>query len=223
MQSTGYKLRPNWSLLISSAFILVSLLGLSLTLNAQPSQVRIIAIGDSLTAGYGLKQDQGFTAQLQARLGSDGIQVTIINAGVSGDTTTGGLARLDWVLSEPYDGVILALGANDALRAVPTDLVRENLTHILEQITSRDLDVLFCGFLAPRNLGEEYVQEFDSIYQDLALAFDVVFYPHFLENVATDSKLNQSDGIHPNADGVGVIVDSMLPYVKELIERASTS
>ncbi len=185
------------------------------------AQVRILAFGDSLTAGYGLKGEHGFTAQLQRKLDDAGYSSTVVNGGASGDTTTGGLARLDWMLAEPFDAVIVALGANDALRAVSTDLVRSNLEQILETLNRRGLAVLLCGFMAPRNLGAEYVDAFDAIYPQLAERFDIALYPHFLEGVATDLELNQPDGIHPNQAGVAVIVENMTPYVIELIRDVS--
>ena len=181
--------------------------------------IRIAAIGDSLIAGYGLKSEDGFTAQLEYELRERGHSARIVNSGISGDTTSGGLARLDWVFSDPYDAVILLLGFNDALRAIPTELVRDNLTEIISRIQARQLPLMFVGARAPRNLGAEYVEDFDAIYLDLAEEFDVVFYPFFLEGVATDPSLNQDDGIHPNAIGVGLIVKQMLPYTEELISR----
>ncbi len=183
--------------------------------------VRIIAIGDSLIAGHGLETKDGFTVQLENALQKRGHLINIVNSGVSGDTTHGGLSRLEWVLSEPYDAVILLLGFNDAFRAIPTELIRENLTEIIKTIQSRKLPLLLAGAQAPRNLGTEYVEEFDAIYLDLAKEFDVVFYPFFLEGVATDPNLNQDDRIHPNADGVRLIVEQILPYVEELIMRVN--
>lgn len=200
------------------SFILCSLFIFQLPVFAE-QPVRIVAIGDSLIAGYGLKTEDGFTAQLENALQQRGHSARIVNSGVSGDTTNGGLARLDWVLSDPYDAVILLLGFNDALRAIPTELVRENLTEIINRIQERQLPLLLVGARAPRNLGTKYVEDFDAIYLDLAEEWDVVFYPFFLEGVAADLSLNQDDGIHPNAIGVGLIVKQMLPYTEELISQ----
>ncbi len=185
--------------------------------SAQP--IRILALGDSLTAGYGLRQSEGFTAQLENALSTNNPPVLVLNAGVSGDTTSGGLARLDWALGDRPDAVILALGANDGLRAIDPEVTRNNLTAILDRLQSEGLPVLLAGIYAPRNLGESYTAAFDRIYPELAEAYDAVLYPFFLQGVVTRPELNQADGLHPNAQGVAVIVDGIKPYVLELIER----
>ncbi len=179
--------------------------------------LRIVAIGDSLISGYGLRPEFGFTSQLETALKDKGCSVRIINSGISGDTTDGGVARIDWVLSDPYSGVILLLGQNDAFRAIPVENVRRNLERIIENIQSRNIPILFVGALAPRNLGADYYQSFDTIYPELAKQYELLFYPFFLEGVATNPAMNQRDGIHPNEDGVGLIVSQMLPYVGQLI------
>ena len=184
--------------------------------------LRILAVGDSLFAGYGLKQGEGFTSQMEIALRDAGHSATVVNAAVSGDTTSGGLARLEWLLGDPYDAVILFLGANDALRAIPVELVRNNLRAMLEILATRKIPTLFVGMRAPRNLGPQYVEEFDTVYTKLAAEFDVVFYPFFLEGVATDLSLNLEDGIHPNAEGIAVIVEKILPYAEELVQQALT-
>ena len=198
--------------------IIISLVLIASAYASDP--IRILAIGDSLIAGYGLKPEEGFTAQLENALSDKSYTVQIVNSGISGDTTSGGLARIDWVLSDPYSAVILNLGSNDAFRAVPVDLVKQNLIDILERIQSRNLPVLLAGAMAPRNLGPEYSKAFDAIYPEIARHFDVLFYPFFLEGVATDNSLNQQDGIHPNKAGVSLIVIQMLPYVEKLISQA---
>ncbi len=203
---------------VLSLLLTCFLLLIGLQAHSQQS-IRIVAIGDSLIAGYGLELKDGFTAQLERALQQRGHAIEIANSGVSGDTTSGGLARIDWVLSDPYSAVILLLGFNDALRAIPTEFVRDNLIGIVNNIQSKQLPLLLVGARAPRNLGAEYVESFDSIYLELAKEFDVVFYPFFLEGVATDPNLNQSDGIHPNAEGVTRIVEQFLPFVEELIEK----
>ena len=182
--------------------------------------VKVVALGTSLTAGYGLEQDQGFVPRLQSALDAQGVSVVIENAGVSGDTSAGGLARLGWSLNDDVDAVIVELGSNDALRGFEPRQTRENLTAILETLTARGLPVLLTGMLAPPNLGEEYGEEFASIYPDLASQYDVLFYPFFLEGVAAEASLNQADGIHPNADGVAVIVEAITPYAVQLVEHA---
>ena len=202
-------------------FVIIISLVLIASANASDS-IRILAIGDSLIAGYGLKPEDGFTAQLENALNDKGYTVQIVNSGISGDTTSGGLARIDWVLSDPYSAVILNLGSNDAFRAVPVDLVKQNLIDILGRIQSRKLPVLLAGAMAPRNLGPEYSEAFDAIYPEIARHFDVLFYPFFLEGVATDNSLNQQDGIHPNKAGVSLIVIQMLPYVEKLISQAES-
>lgn len=187
-------------------------------LTAQP--VKVVALGTSLTAGYGLEQGQGFVPQLQAALDEAGLSVVLENAGVSGDTSAGGLARLDWSLNDDVDAVIVELGSNDALRGFEPQQTRENLTAILDALKERGLPVLLTGMLAPPNLGEEYGEEFASIYPDLASEYDVLFYPFFLEGVAAEAALNQADGIHPNPDGVAVIVEAITPYAVQLVEHA---
>ena len=186
--------------------------------SAQP--VKILAIGTSLTQGYNLPPGTDFTAVLQAQLKAKGHDVVIINAGVSGETSAGGLARveaLDWIVKEPVDGVILELGGNDALRAFDPSELRANLDRILVKLKARGLPVLFAGMRAPRNLGPEYIAAFDGLYPELAKKHDVLFYPFFLEGVAANPKLNQEDGIHPNERGTLVIVRGILPHAEKLI------
>ena len=209
------------SLIIRTAVGVIAVFGALLSgVNAEQTEpIRIVAIGDSLIAGYGLKSEHGFTAQLEELLNEKGCSVRIINSGVSGDTTGGGLARIDWVLSDPYAGVILFLGYNDAFRAIPVDSVRQNLTETIVKIQSRNLPVLFFGAKAPRNLGADYYERFDTIYPDLAEEYGLLFYPFFLEGVATDPSLNQKDGIHPNEAGVALIVSRILPYAGQLISQ----
>lgn len=190
---------------------------------AQQQTARILAIGDSLTAGYGLAEDDSYPSQLQRTLAALGYSVEVENAGISGDTTTGVLNRLDWILQDAPDAAIVAIGANDAFRAVSVDLVHANLSEILEKLQTRNIPVLLCGFKAPRNLGHEYVQAFDQVYEDLARKFDVEFYPHFLEGVATVADLNLSDGIHPNAEGVARIVKGIINEVRKLLLRVDNA
>ncbi|RAI59463.1 arylesterase [Roseicella frigidaeris] len=182
---------------------------------------RLLVLGDSLAAGYGLPQDQGFVPQLQAALAARGRAVQVLNAGVSGDTTAGGLTRLDWALADAPQAVILELGGNDGLRALPPAASRANLAAILDRLKSRGIPVLLAGMLAPPNLGAAYGAEFAAVFQGLAREYpDTIFYPFFLEGVAGDAGLNQPDGIHPNGQGVAEIVRRILPAVETLLDRA---
>lgn len=180
----------------------------------------IVALGDSLTAGYQLPPGAGFPAQLEAALKARGHDVDVVDAGVSGDTTSDGLARIDWSVGEDADAVIVELGGNDALRGIDPELTRRNLDAILTRLGERGLPVLLAGMLAPPNLGEDYAHRFDAIFPELAEKHDVLFYPFFLEGVATHPELGLGDGIHPNARGVEVIVKRILPDVEALIEQA---
>jgi len=186
------------------------------------AQTTIVALGDSLTAGYQLAPGMGFPAQLERALREDGLDVEILDAGVSGDTTSGGLARLDWSVGPEADAVIVALGGNDALRGLPPETTRKNLTAILDRLEERDLPVLIAGMLAPPNLGEDYGDAFRQVFEDLSER-DIVYYPFLLEGVAANPELNLPDGIHPTAEGVRVMVENILPKVKALVARAKAS
>ncbi len=177
----------------------------------------VLVFGDSLVAGYGLPAEQGFVAQLQAALDAQGADIKLINAGVSGDTTGGGLARLDWALADKPDAVLLELGANDMLRGLPVDRVRENLTAILERLRAENIPVLLAGMRANRGLGPDYVAEYDRLFQDLASQYDAALYPFFLEGVVMVESLNQADLMHPNAKGVAEIVRRITPHVIDLV------
>ena len=201
-----------------NASLMIFAVALAYAMPAQADQMRILALGDSLTAGYGLPQGDGFTDQLQAALQEAGYDAVVLNAGVSGDTTAGGLARLDWALADAPDLVIVELGANDALRGIDPVSSRANLSAILAELQARDLPTLLAGMLAPRNLGADYVSAFDGMYGDLAEEYDVPLYPFFLEGVAAEPELNQPDGIHPNASGVAIIVDGILPDVTAMLD-----
>lgn len=186
---------------------------------AAAQEIRILALGTSLTAGFGLADEEGFVPQLEAALLEAGYEATVINAGVSGDTTAGGRARLDWSLAEPVTHAIVELGSNDALRGLSPDQTKANLDAILTRLGEEGIPVLLAGMLAPRNLGPDYAAEFDALYPRLAAEFGVVFYPFFLEGVAREAALNQPDGIHPNRAGVERIVDRILPFVEQVIAR----
>ncbi|HXW40719.1 MAG TPA: arylesterase [Xanthobacteraceae bacterium] len=181
---------------------------------------RIVALGDSLTAGYGLPEKDGFVPRLQAALTQNGIAADIANAGVSGDTAADGLARLDWSVPQGTAAVIVELGANDMLRGIAPEVTRAALDSILRRLTQRHIAVLLCGMRAAPNLGADYGAAFARIYPELAARYGVLLYPFFLDGVAADLKLTQPDGMHPNAEGVDVIVERILPKVQELIARA---
>jgi acyl-CoA thioesterase I len=184
---------------------------------ARAETTTILALGDSLTAGLGVEQSQAFPARLEAALRAKGHDVTIINAGVSGDTAAQGEARLDWALTDDVDAAIVELGANDALRGLPPAQAEAALTKIVDKLQAKKLPVLLAGMRAPPNLGADYVNEFEGMYLRLAARPGVVFYPFFLDGVVADAKLNQGDGIHPTAAGVDVIVSRMLPYAEKLL------
>lgn len=185
--------------------------------DAQP--VHIVAFGDSLTAGYQLKPDEAFPVQLAAALKAKGHNVRVTNAGVSGDTTAAGLARFDWAVPDDTEAVILALGANDALRGIDADVVRGNLDAILTKLRERNIDVLIAGMPPPKNWGKEYEARFGAMYAELAETHGALLYPFFLDGVALNPALNLSDGLHPTGEGVGVIVEKILPQAEALIER----
>lgn len=182
--------------------------------------IKIVVLGDSLSAGYGLPGQAAFPAKLAQALKAKGLEATVANAGVSGDTASGGLGRLDWSVPEGTDAVIVELGANDALRGVDPAVTKKALDQILTKLKDRKIAVLLAGMKAPRNMGGDYARAFDAIFPVLASRHGSVFYPFFLDGVATDPKLNQADGMHPNAAGIDAIVMRILPQVEELIARA---
>jgi len=201
-------------------FLLAFLLLMPLQASAQ-DEITILAFGDSLTAGLGVDPQASFPAKLEAALKDKGHNVRVINAGVSGDTTSAGRDRLDWVLTEDIDAVIVELGANDALRGLPPTETRAALTAILEGIKQRNLPVLLAGMLAPRNLGPDYAAAYDPIFPELAKTYDAIYYPFFLDGVATNPALNQADGIHPNPAGVTEIVTRILPSAEQLLAKVA--
>jgi acyl-CoA thioesterase-1 len=183
--------------------------------------IKMVVLGDSLSAGLGLSASAAFPARLKQSLKIKGIDVDMINAGVSGDTSSGGRDRLDWSVPEGTDAVILELGANDALRGTDPKVTRAALTDILARLKARKVAVLLCGMLAPPNYGSDYSARFNAIYPDLAKSFGVPLYPFFLEGVAADARLNQADGLHPTAEGVDVIVKNILPTVEAFLGAIS--
>ena len=183
--------------------------------------LKMVVLGDSLSAGYGLAGADAFPAKLQKALTARGIEVDMTNAGVSGDTSSGGRDRLDWSVPQGTQAVIVELGANDALRGTDPAVTRAALTDIVTRLKARGIAVLLCGMLAPPNYGEDYAARFNSIYPDLARSSGVALYPFFLQGVASDARLNQADGIHPTADGIDVIVKNMLPTVEAFLGSIS--
>jgi acyl-CoA thioesterase I len=189
---------------------------------ASDRPIKIVALGDSLTTGFGLPRNDAFPAKLTQALTAKGYKVEIVDAGESGDTASAGLSRLDWSVPADTDAVIVELGANDMLRGLDPKLTRTLLGKILTRLTARHIPVLLCGMRAAPNLGEDYVRAFNPIFSELATTYaaeGVVLYPFFLDGVAADPKLNQADGMHPNAAGVSIIVAHILPRVEDLIAR----
>jgi len=179
--------------------------------------IKLMIFGDSLTAGYGLKRSESFSEKLSNALKSKGRNVRIILSSVSGDTTAGGKARLDWALIEKPDAFLLELGANDGLRGIEPSVSRENLESIIKKLKKNRVKTLIVGMFAPPNLGKEYSREFNNIFSSLARKYSLLFYPFFLEGVAANPQLNQADGIHPNPKGVDEIIKRMLPIVMKLV------
>ncbi|TWA40223.1 arylesterase [Sinorhizobium medicae] len=197
------------------------LFGLTMTIvlsaAARAEPVSLVGFGDSLMAGYQLPPEDAFPTRLEKALKGKGIDVTIANAGVSGDTTSGGLARIDWSVPEGTDGVILELGANDALRGIPPEETRKNLEAMIVRLKKRGIAVLLAGMIAPPNMGPDYGERFNAIYPELAKEHDTVFYPFFLDGVVTEAGLKLEDGMHPNGEGIAVMVDRFLPTAETFI------
>lgn len=220
MECSSFRLRPLGTFL---AALWIGVYGFSTHLLADKEESVVVAFGDSLTSGYGLPNDQAFPSQLETALKERGHKVRVVNAGVSGDTTRAALRRLDWALDDDTDAVIVELGGNDALQGLPPESTKAALAEILERLQERQLPVLLAGMEAPRNLGKEYVTSFSAIYRDLAAEYNVALYPFFLEGAALDAELMQRDGIHPNAKGVNVIVDKILPQVEALLSASQAN
>ncbi len=198
-------------------------LALTTTLAAQARTLKLVALGDSLTAGYGLPQGQGFAETLGRALKAKGWDVDVVNAGVSGETAEDGLARYDWSVPAGTDALIVELGANDMLRGMPVQGTRTALSEILERATKAHIPTLLTGMLAAPNLGPQYRTAFDAIYPELATKYGVALYPFFLAGVAGDAKLNQQDGLHPKRAGVEIIVAAILPAVEAVLQKAKAA
>jgi acyl-CoA thioesterase-1 len=183
--------------------------------------IKMVVLGDSLSAGYGLPAGAAFPVRLQKALEAKGIKVDMVNAGVSGDTSSGGRERLDWSVPDGTDAVIVELGANDALRGTDPVVTRAALSDIITKLQARKIAVLLCGMVAPPNYGADYAAKFNAIYPDLAKSFGVPLYPFFLDGVAAEAKLNQADGMHPTAEGVDIVVKNILPTVEAFLGALS--
>jgi len=207
---------------LAAIFFNAALAALAPVANADATPaVKLVAFGDSLTAGYLLKPSESFPAQLAAALAAKGHAVEVGNSGVSGDTTAAGLERFDWAVPPGTDAVILELGANDALRGQPPAEARANLETLIARLRERNIAVLLVGMRAPQNWGEDYARSFDRIYTELAEQHDLLLYPFFLDGVALNPALNLDDGLHPNGQGVAKIVERILPKVEELLARVA--
>jgi acyl-CoA thioesterase-1 len=194
-------------------------LGHAPTAAASERPVKIVALGDSLTAGFGLPASDSFPEKLARALKAKGIAADIVNAGVSGDTASGGLERVDWSVPDGTDAVILELGANDMLRGIDPQTTRKAIFAIVDNLHQRGIAVLVCGMLAPPNFGPEYGEAFKAIFSAAAEKYGALYYPFFLDGVVTDAKLSQQDGLHPTAAGVDIIVSRILPTVEKLIAQ----
>jgi acyl-CoA thioesterase I len=212
---------PFMTIIFACAAALAAMIAPLPAAHAQSKSIRLVALGDSLSAGYNLPQEAAFPVALERALKAKGYKVEVANAGVSGDTSSGGLDRLDWSVPDGTDGVILELGANDMLRGLDPAGTRRNIEAIVERLKSRNIPVMLAGMYASRNLGPDYVQKFDSIYPDIAKKHDLVLYPFFLDGVAGDRSLNLPDGLHPTAKGVEIIVERILPSVESFLARLS--
>lgn len=202
--------------------IAASLLFGAMTGMAKAATINLVGFGDSLMAGYQLPPTDAFPDKLQAALKAKGLDVAISNAGVSGDTTSGGLARIDWSIPDGTDGVILELGANDALRGIAPEETEKNLDAMIARLKERHISVLLVGMLAPPNMGSDYAARFNPIYSRLANKYDLPLYPFFLDGVAAQAALQLEDGMHPNAKGVDVMVERMMPAVTDFIGMISS-
>ncbi|QLL63557.1 arylesterase [Sinorhizobium mexicanum] len=200
-------------------FFLSLAMTIALSSTVRAESVSLVGFGDSLMAGFQLPPEDAFPARLQKALKDKGLDVAITNAGVSGDTTSGGLSRIDWSVPDGTKGVILELGANDALRGIPPEQSRKNLEAMIARLKERGIAVLLAGMMAPPNMGTDYAARFNPIYPELAAKYDLEFYPFFLDGVVTDGALKLEDGMHPNSRGVGEMVERFLPVAERFIAK----
>jgi len=207
---------------VAGLHIAVIVASMAFAVVANAKTISLVGFGDSLMAGYQLPPGDGFPEKLQAALTAKGVEVSIANAGVSGDTTAGGLARIDWSVPDGTDGVILELGGNDALRGIPPEESEKNLDQIIARLKERAVAVLLVGMLAPPNMGGDYAGRFNSIYAKLAQKHGVALYPFFLDGVALDAGLKLEDGMHPNSKGIDVMVEKMEPAITQFLGTIST-
>ena len=207
---------------VAGLHIAVIVASMAFAVVANAKTISLVGFGDSLMAGYQLPPGDGFPEKLQAALTAKGVEVSIANAGVSGDTTAGGLARIDWSVPDGTDGVILELGGNDALRGIPPEESEKNLDQIIARLKERGVAVLLVGMLAPPNMGGDYAARFNSIYEKLAQKHGVALYPFFLDGVALDAGLKLEDGMHPNSKGIDVMVEKMEPAITQFLGTIST-
>ena len=196
---------------------LALMMTIALSSTARAETISLVGFGDSLMAGYQLPPQDAFPARLEKALKEKGLDVTIANAGVSGDTSSGGLARIDWSVPDGTKGVILELGANDALRGIPPEVTRKNIETMITRLKDRGIAVLLAGMRAPPNMGADDAARFDPIYPELARKYGLELYPFFLDGVVTEAKLKLEDGMHPNGDGIGVMVEKALPVVERFL------
>jgi acyl-CoA thioesterase-1 len=217
------KLDKGYGRFVAAVNLLLAVLFFLVPAQAQTSQVKLAVLGDSLAAGFGLKPTQAFPALVEVALKARGRNVTVLNDGVSGDTSAGGLDRVEWILGDKPDIVLVELGANDALRGVDPATTERNLAGIIEKLREAGVTVWLAGMMAPRNLGSDYVQSFDRIYSRLAAKYEVPLYPFVLDGVAQNPALNQPDGLHPNPKGAEVIAERMLPFVIRNLDRYAAS
>ena len=221
-RSVAASLRSGYGAFAAVFVALAFVLGLG-TAHAQSEPVKLAVLGDSIAAGYGLSPDQAFPVRLQAALAAQGRKVTVLNHGVSGDTTAGGLERIDWMLADKPDIVLVALGGNDMLRGTDPAATERNLDAIVAKLKGSGVEVWLAGMVAPRNFGPEYAKAFDGIYGRLAAKYDVPLYPFLLDGIAQVDGLNQADGIHPNIKGVDVLIERLLPFVTRNLDRYDAS
>jgi len=207
---------------VAGLHIAVIVFSMMLSVSAQARTINLVGFGDSLMAGYQLPPGDGFPEKLQAALKAKGLDVTVANAGVSGDTTTGGLARIDWSVPDGTDGVILELGANDALRGIAPEQSEKNLDQMITRLKERGIAVFLAGMMAPPNMGGDYAARFNPIYEKLAKKHGLTLYPLFLDGVVLDASLKLEDGMHPNSKGVDTMVQKMEPAITQFIGTLPT-